>query len=151
MSANSLYDDISGNLKLTVSVRSQVGSEINVGEKFTLRLTGRNTSPGHNGFRDPFIVFLNPRIFVGGTRFARPVDPVPPSGSIEYKMPTTALFPGRSSSVDVEFEAIDDFDWFDDIWGVEPVAECTIRADVDYERFFRVTNSITYATEIVET
>ncbi|MBM2826221.1 MAG: hypothetical protein HW403_285 [Dehalococcoidia bacterium] len=146
MSADSLYDDIRGFLRLTARVVSQVGSNINVGETFTLRFTGSNSAYAANLVGEPRIVFRNPRIFVQGTAFAAPVN-----GSAWHNLPDTELFPGESSSVDIVFRANSDLGFWDDIFSAEHVAEAWILGDLDQDRFFQIWNKIDVRQEIDET
>ena len=126
MSADSLYDNIRGYLKLTTRVVSQVGSHIDVGENFTIRFTGSNFPYAANIVEQPRIIFNNTRIYVQGTAYARPVG-----GPGWHNLPDTVLYPGESSSVDLEFEAISDLGWWDDIWNSEHVAGAWIFAELD--------------------
>lgn len=146
MSADSLYDNIRSYLRLTTRVVSKVGNHINVGENFTLRFTGSNSAYAANLVGKPRIVFLNPRIFVQGTEFASPVG-----GSTWRNLPDTTLFPGESSSVDIEFNAVSDLGFWDDIFSSEHVAEAWILGDLDQNRFFQIWNKINVHEEISET
>ena len=130
--ADDLYDSIRSYLRVTSRVVSKVGSLINVGEKFTLRFTGSNSCPVEfiPRWKQPDIIFDNPRVFVRGTLFAEPVG-----GETWHNLPDQRLWPGESSSVDIEFEAKISFPWF-----IETVAKAWIRADLDQDRFFRVWN-----------
>ncbi len=146
MSAEAVYDDIRSYLRLTSRVVSKVGNHINVGENFTLRFTGSNSAYAANLVGKPRIVFLKSRIFVEGTRFASPVN-----GSGWFDLPDQTLFPGESSSVDIEFQANADLGWWDDIWSAEHVAKAWILGDLDQERFFQIWNYIDVHEEIEET
>jgi len=146
MSADSLYDNIRSYLRLTSRVVSKVGSKINVGERFTLRFTGSNSAYAANLVGKPRIVFDKPRIYVEGTAYAQPVG-----GATWHNLPDTELFPGESSSVDIEFEAVSDLGWWDDIWSAENVARAWILADLDQGRFFQIWNYIDVREEIEET
>lgn len=146
MSADSLYDNIRSYLRLTSRVVSKVGNHINVGEKFTLRFTGSNSAYATNLVGKPRIVFDNPRIYVQGTAYAKPVK-----GSAWYDLPDKELFPGESSSVDIEFKAIKELGWWDDFWSAEHVAKAWILGDLDQNRFFKIWNYIDVRVEIEET
>ena len=146
MSADSLYDNIRGYLRLTSRVVSKVGSKVNVGEKFTLRFTGSNSAYAANLVGKPRIVFDKPRIYVQGTAYADPVN-----GSAWHNLPDTKLFPGESSSVDIEFTARKDLGWWDDFWSSEHVADAWILGDLDQNRFFQIWNKIGVHVEIEET
>lgn len=146
MSANSLYDNIRSYLKLTNRVVSKVGNHINVGEKFTIRFTGSNSAYAANLFHQPRIVFNKARIYVKGTSYAKPVK-----GSGWHNLPDTSLYPGESSSVDIEFEALDDLGWWADIWSSEHVAKAWIFADLDQNQFFTIRNYKDIHQEIDET
>lgn len=146
MSADSLYDNIRSYLRLTSRVVSKVGSKINVRENFTLRFTGSNSAYASNLVGKPRIVFDNPRIFVQGTDFATPTG-----GSAWHQLPDSELFPGESSAVDIEFQAVRDLGWWDDIWSAEHVAMAWILGDLDQDRFFQIWNYIDVREEIHET
>ena len=136
MSADSLYDDIRGFLSLSMRVIDKIGNDINVGEKFTLRFTGNNQAYAANLVGRPAIVFLNSRVYVSGTRYARPV-----AGNGWHNLPDAALFPGEASFVDIEMEAISEIgSWWTDLWNAEHVADAWITADLDQNRFFQVWN-----------
>lgn len=146
MSADSLYDNVRSYLRLTSRVVSKVGNKINVGEKFTLRFTGSNSAYAANLVGKPRIVFDKPRIYVEGTNYAQPVN-----GSAWHNLPDEELFPGESSSVDIEFEARRELGWWDDIWSAEHVAKAWILGDLDQNRFFQMWNYIDVREEIEET
>jgi hypothetical protein len=147
MSADSLYDDIRGFLRLSTRVVSKVGNNINVGETFTLRFTGSNSAYSATRVNSPRIVFRRPRIFVEGTDFASPVE----GGGGWHELPDNLLFPGESSSVDVQFRADRDLGWWDDIWNAEHVAKAWILGDLDQDRFFQIWNYKDVYEEIDET
>ena len=130
--ADDLYDSIRGYLRLTSRVVSKVGKYIQVGEKFTLRFTGINSCPAEwiPWWKQPDIIFDNPRILVLGTIFAEPVG-----GETWHNLPDNRLYPGESSSVDIEFEAKMSFPWI-----IETVAKAWILGHLDQDRFFRVWN-----------
>lgn len=133
MSAESLYDNLRGFLRVTHRLVEKQGNDINVGERFTLRITGSNTAYSANLVGKPDIVFRNPRLFVEGTEFATPVG-----GTGWHVLPDDLLLPGEGSSVDLEFTADDDLSFFPDIFGVEKVARVFIRADLDIARYFEM-------------
>jgi hypothetical protein len=146
MSADSLYDNIRSYLRLTSRVVSKVGNHLNVGETFTLRFTASNSAYAANLVGKPRIVFRNPRIFVQGTAFASPT-----SGAAWHDLPDTLLFPGESSSVDIEFRADDDLGFWADIFSEEHVARAWILGDLDQDKFFQIWNRIDVHEEIEET
>ena len=134
MSADSLYDNLRSYLRLATRVVEQRGRLINVGEKFTVRFTGSNTAYASGTVRTPDIIFKGARVYIEGTSNARPVG-----GNGWRNLPDGNLFPGESSFVDVEFEALAD-DWGIDAWDNEKIARAFISADLDQDRFFRVWN-----------
>ena len=146
MSADALYDNIRSYLKLTSRVTDKVGNQVNVGERFTLRFTGSNSAYSARKVGQPRIVFDNVRIYVEGTDYARPVE-----GPRWHNLPDTELFPGESSSVNIEFEATKDLGWWDDIWNAEHVAKAWILGDLDQNRFFQIWKYIDVREEIYET
>src|ERR1051326_7397463 len=90
----SLHDDITNYLRLTSTVVATVGQNIDVGERFTLRIIATNVST------DQYMVFRSVRIHVVGGMFANPVN-----GDFHGHPPKADLSPGESSSVDIEFLA----------------------------------------------
>lgn len=146
MSADSLYDNIRSYLRLTTRVVSKVGSNINVGEKFTLRFTGSNSAYAANIVQQPRIIFNNAKIYVQGTSYAKPVG-----GSGWHNLPDKVLYPGESSSVDIEFEATADLGFLADLFSSEHVAKAWIFGDLDQNQFFTIRNYLNIHQEIVET
>lgn len=146
MSADSLYDNIRSYLRLTSRVVSKVGNQINVGEKFTLKFSGSSEAYSAGKVGKPRIIFDNPRIYVQGTDYARPVD-----GPAWHNLPDNKLYPGESSSVNIEFEAIKELDGWADFWSAEHVAKAWILADLDQNAFFQIWNYINVHEEIEET
>ncbi|MEQ6124043.1 hypothetical protein AAON49_07590 [Pseudotenacibaculum sp. MALMAid0570] len=146
MSAESLYDNIQSYLRLASRITSREGDNINVGERFTIRFTGSNSAYATNLVGKPNIIFNNTRVYVQGTEFARPVG-----GNGWHNLSDTALRPGESSFIDVEFEAIDDLDFWSDIFGVEHVAKAWILADLDQNEFFKIWDYKDVHEEIIET
>ncbi|MEU7863050.1 hypothetical protein [Nonomuraea sp. NPDC049141] len=144
--AYDLWRNLHGYLRVTARVVGKEGGNINVGEAFTLRVTGSNAA--YSGNRDkPTIVFLNPTIFIKGTQYAHLAN-----GGSGQPLPDRELFPGESSWVDIEMKAISEIsnDFIDSLIE-EDIANVAIRATLDQARFFRVWNSITAREEIVET
>jgi len=113
-----------------------------VGDKFTLRFTGSNAAYAPSVSK-PRIVFDNVRICVAGTDYAQPIK-----GTAWYFLPETKLFPGESSSVDVEFEAKKDMHWMADLENEEHVARAWIRGDLDQNKFFQIWNYFNIYEEI---
>jgi hypothetical protein len=145
MSADSLYDNIRSYLKLTTRVVSKVGSNINVGERFTLRFTGSNSAYSSSIVQQPRIIFNNAQIYVQGTAYAKPV-----SGSGWHNLPDDVLYPGESSFVEIEFEATGDLGFWSDILNSEHVAKAWIYADLDQNQFFTIRNYKNVHQEIEE-
>jgi len=146
MSADSLYDNIRGYLRLTTRLIRKVGSDINVGENFTMRFTASNTTYPTGPAKNPDIVFLQTRIFIEGTQFA-----TPDGGNAWHNVPDRTLFPGEASSIDIRFRAISDLPWRPDIAGVEKIARVWIQADLDQNRFFKIKNFADIHQEIDNT
>jgi len=135
MSADSLYDNIRSYLRLSARVITKVGSNINVGENFTMRFTASNQAYSANFVGEPRIVFLKTRFFVEGTVHASPVN-----GNAWHNVPDQTLFPGESSFVDIVFKANSNLDWWNDLWSAERVAKAWILADLDQNLFFQMWN-----------
>ncbi|RMF15843.1 MAG: hypothetical protein D6758_09060 [Gammaproteobacteria bacterium] len=136
MSADSLYDNIRSYLRLTARIVPREGHRVNVGERFTIRFTGTNVAYDDGTSDKPDIVFLNPRIRVLGGRHARPVH-----GDDWHNLPDTQLFPGESSSIEIEFEAMSEIRGRRaDRRNREQVARTQIEADLDLARFFKIRN-----------
>lgn len=147
MSADDLYDDLRGFLRVTARVVEKTGQDINEGENFSMRVTGANTAYSPNLVGQPAIVFDNPRVFVEGTRYARPTG-----GNAWHNLADNELFPGESSSITLEMEAIDEISsWWTDLWNQENIADIWITADLDQNRFFQVWNFMEAHHEIEPT
>jgi len=139
MHPEGFYSSMRDYLRVSATVTRKVGSSINVGEKFTLRVSGTNMAS------IPQIVFLNPRIAVTPTEYARPLD----GGTVNMALTDTVLRPGESSSVDIKMQALSEIpDWWEDLFSRERVAGLTIYASLDQDRFFRVWNSSVVHHEI---
>jgi len=147
MSADSLYDSLRGYLRVSARVTEKQGNDINVGERFTVRVTGANNAGAANLVGYPRIVFRDASVYVQGTEYARPVD-----GNAWHNLPDNLLFPGESSSVNIEFEALRDIPgFFADLFSEEKVANIWIKADLDQNRYFELWNKIEFHTEIEPT
>ena len=146
MSADSLYDNIRGYLRLNVRVVSKVGNDINVGENFTLRFTGSNSAYAANIVNQPRIVFNNTRIYVEGTRYARPAD-----GNAWHDLPDASLYPGDASFVDIVFEARENIGGISDWFNTERVAKAWIFGDLNQDQFFTIRNYHNIHQEIDQT
>lgn len=146
MSADSLYDNLRSYLKVTARVVKKQGNDINVKEKFTVKITGSNTAGSPNTVGYPAIVFKNAKLYVEGTSYAKVV-----SGNGWHNLPDTLLFPGESSFISLEFEALSDIPGISDWFQTEKVAKIWIKADLDQERFFSLWNYMEFHTEIEPT
>jgi hypothetical protein len=133
MSADSLYDNLRSYLRISSRVVEKTGDHINVGEKFTMRFTVSNAAYASGFVGSPDIVFDRPRLFVEGTRYARPAP-----GDGWHVLPDVELFPGESSSVNVDFEALRDIPGIADWFQREHVARVWARADLDQNRYFAI-------------
>lgn len=131
MSFGEFYDGLRGYLKVSATVTGKVGSAINVGERFTLTVSGANMSPYAQ------VVFTNPHIMVVGTQYARPIG----GATVNMALADTVLHPGESSTVDIKMEAISEIPGFwEDLFSSEDIARVRIYADLDQNRLFRVWN-----------
>ena len=147
MSADSLYDNIRGYLRVTARVIGKAGNDINVDEQFTIRVTGSNTAYAANLVGKPRIVFDRPRVFVEGTQYTNVVG-----GDRWFDLPDQELFPGEASSVDVVLVATSEIsNWFIDLFQQERIANVWIRADLDQNRFFEIWNYREFSEEIEPT
>jgi hypothetical protein len=147
MTAASLYSNIQSYLKVTARVVSRRGENINVGEQFTIRVTGSNTAYSANLVNLPRIVFDNARVYVQGSEYTDVVN-----GDRWFQLPDAELFPGEASSVDVDLVATSEIaDWFLDLFFAERIANIWIRGDLDQDRFFEIYNYIEFSEEIEPT
>ncbi len=147
MSADSLYDNIRGYLRVTARVTDKTGNDINVGEQFTLRVTGSNTAYAANLVGKPRIVFDRPRVYVEGTQYTDVVG-----GNRWFDLPDPELWPGEASSVNVDLEATSEIaSFWVDLFVQERIANVWIRADLDQNRFFQIWNYREFAEEIEPT
>lgn len=148
MSAKSLFDSFRNYLDVQLSVpsNSYPGNELQVGEQFTLRVRVRNIAP--TGIDNPIITFRNVRVTVSGTQFAVPVegntvnrdlnDPVLTRGGddgiAEIRMRATQAILGIFDTAPFFYP--------------ENFATVTVRADVDQDAFFRITERHTAVVDI---
>lgn len=147
MSAESLYDNIRGYLRVTARVVDKVGDNINVREEFTIRVTGSNTAYAANLVGKPRIVFDRPRVFVEGTQYTDVVG-----GDRWFNLPDQELWPGEASAVDVRLVATTEISsWFVDLFQQEKIANVWIQADLDQDRFFQIWNYLEFSEEIEPT
>ena len=147
MSAESLYDNIRGYLRITARVTEKRGNDINVDERFTLRVTGTNTAYAANLVGKPRIVFDRPRVYVEGTQYTNVVG-----GDRWFNLPDQELWPGEASSVNVELEATSEISgFFADLFSEERIAKVWIQADLDQDRFFQIWNLREFSEEIEPT
>lgn len=142
MSADEVYDDIRSYLRLSTRVIAKVGNNINVGEAFTVRFTASNQAYPANMVNEPRIIFLNTRIYVEGTAYAKPNVPG------WRNVPDQTLYPGESSFVDIGFTALSTLDWWNDLWSAEQIAKAWILADLDQNQFFQIWNYANISEEI---
>lgn len=136
MSLLDLRNEPVGYLRGQTTIVRKVGSQINVGERFTLRLTATNVAPP--GSR---IFFTDASYDVVETEYADLLTPTRDhTGRIGAPFPDRRfLAPGISTWVDLEFEARRSFsDWWHDLWNAEPVARTAVSAFLDVQRFFAV-------------
>lgn len=149
MSADSLYKSFQGYLDVRAYVlqSSIQGNEIQVGETFTLRVRVTNRAPA--GINNPDIRFLNTRVTIRRTDYARPVD----GNVITVNLDDTTLTRGGDAGrVDVPMRAERAiFDGFGTIPGILPehVATVTVRTDIDQNAFFRIAETVNGVVDIV--
>ena len=147
MSAESLYDNVRGYLRVQARVTEKAGGDINVDERFTLRVTGSNTAYAANLVGKPRIVFDRTRVYVQGTRYTDVVG-----GNRWFNLPDQELWPGEASSVNVELVATSEIAGFlADLFTQERIANVWIRADLDQDRFFQIWNYQEFREEIEPT
>ena len=147
MSAESLYDNVRGYLRVQARVTEKAGGDINVDERFTLRVTGSNTAYAANLVGKPRIVFDRTRVYVQGTRYTDVVG-----GNRWFNLPDQELWPGEASSVNVELVATSEIaGFFADLFTQERIANVWIRADLDQDRFFQIWNYQEFREEIEPT
>ena len=136
VSADSLYDDIRQYLRVSLRVTRKTGDDINVGERFATRITVTNTAYAANKVGQPRIVFDKPRVYVESSQYTSVVG-----GNRWINMPDQELWPGESTSSNVEFEATSEIGgWLADLFSSEKIAKVWVLADLDQNRFFEIWN-----------
>ncbi len=133
MSAEALYDNIQAFLRVNSRIVEKSGNDINVDEKFKMRVTGSNAAYSANQVGKPRIVFDRPRVFVQGTRYTDVVG-----GDRWLSLPDQELFPRGGKLVDVELVAISEISSWTDFFRKEQVASVWIQGDLDQDRFFQI-------------
>ncbi|MFG1961973.1 hypothetical protein [Nonomuraea sp. NPDC049028] len=109
-----------------------------MGEKFTVRVTGRNGAPRGAGV--PIILFRNPAVSVTGTEYAKLVG-----NGTDIKLSDKELYPGEQSYKDIEMEALRAI-------SVDPdrtIAKARIVAHLDESLFFSIYNYSTVNHDIM--
>ena len=125
---------------------SYPGNELQVGEEFTLRVRVVNTAP--SGITNPVITFRNVRVTVSGTQFAVPVS----GNTVNVDLDDPTLTRGGDSGIaDIRMRATQAimgiFDTAPFIYP-ENFATVTVRADVDQNAFFGITEQHTAVVDI---
>jgi len=146
MSANSLYDNIRGYLRVSARVVKKVGDLINEKEQFTLRITVSNTAYSGTPVGNPWIIFRGAQVYVEGTAYA-----APSGGNTWHNLPDAHLYPGEATHVDVQFTAKHNMGGIPDWFLAESVAKVWVKADLDQNRFFEVWNYKSFSEEIAPT
>lgn len=147
MSLVDLRNELRGYLRGHTTIVRKVGSQINVGEQFTLRVTATNVAPA-----DSRIYFTEVSYSVAETGYADLLTPHPDYvARVDVPFPDRRfLAPGISTSVDLEFRALRSFsDWLHDVWNAEPVAQVAVHGFLDIRRFF-ATGSIAAANHEID-
>jgi len=129
-----LYRAFKDDLRLTYRLVERTGNDVNVGETFTMRFTVSNQGPNPGPVNNPVIIFNNARVMVEATAFATPVA----GAFVNRPVPDNQLFPGESSSVDVEMRALRNIGGIADWFSAEHVANAWAMADVDLPEYFRI-------------
>lgn len=137
MSAISTWRDFSGLLRISHSITSKQGNDINVGEEFTMRVTITNIAQSSSlHSRRPNIRFRNLQVRISAGNHARPQA----GNTVILSLDDQLLTAGDSGRVDVPMLATGDLSFFPDIVGVEEIAEVTVLADLDQNAYFRIWN-----------
>ena len=142
-----LYRGFREHLRLSYRLAALEGRDINVGERFTMRFSVANQGPDPAPVNNPVIVFNNARVLIEGTAFARPVA----GGSVNLAVPDAQLFPGESSSIDVQMEALRNIGGIADWFSAEQVAKAWAFADVDLPQYFRIWQFTDVSQELEQT
>ncbi len=129
-----LYRSFKNDLRLSYRLVAVTGSDINVGENFTMRFSVSNQGPDPSPVNNPVVIFNNARVIVEATAFATPLA----GGSVNLAVPDTQLFPGESSFVDVPMRALRNIGGITDWFSAENVARAWAFADIDQQQYFRI-------------
>jgi hypothetical protein len=134
-----IHNEVASYLSLSVTLTQRAGTQINVGEEFTLRFTLRNTaSPS----RRPTIIFRDLFLRVDATVYAHPRD-APPGSAIFVVIREGTLGPGELRTADVVLVAdrnmgSDFVGFLADMFAQEEVATVRFSAALDLGAFFVV-------------
>jgi hypothetical protein len=132
-----IHNEVASYLSLSVRLTERAGTQINVGEEFTLSLTLRNTaSPSQR----PTIIFRDLFLRVDATVYAHPRDA---RSGIFVVIREGSLLPGESRSEDVVMVAdrnmgSDIVGFLTDLFSQEEVATVHFSAALDLGAFFVV-------------
>ena len=142
MSLNSLRDEARNNLAVGVTIVSTQGSDIDIGEQFTVRFTVTNHFVGGEGMHPGHAHYLNVSLRVTGTVHA----------SVEGGNRTIPIADhlgfGNSVSTDVTFNALSALPNGFLSWPSERYANVRVEADFDVVRFFSVVQERQFDTQI---
>lgn len=143
-----LLDLASSYLYLSSRITDKSGRYINEGERFKVRFSLTNTAPSANQLGEPRFKFLSPYLLVERTRYAAPVSTSGNPTNLMGKNFSNHLEPGESSSIEMEFVALDTADWsfFN---RSEEYVKATVEAPIDTSYLFKALRSFTFSTDIV--
>jgi hypothetical protein len=141
-----LRSELKGYLRGSTSIVRKVGSQINVGEQFTLRVTATNVAPSASR-----VYFTEVSWSVEESEYADLLTPRQEQVAIVGRLfpDRTTLWPGVSTSVDLEFRALRNFgDSFHDLFNAEPIALVGVSGFLDVRRFFAFGSLVAASHEI---
>jgi len=142
-----LYRSFKDYLRLSYRLVRLTGSQVNVGENFTMRFTVSNIGPNPSPVNNPVVVFDNIHVMVEATEYATPTA----GGFVNLPLPDTHLHPGESSFVDVPMRALRNIGGLADLFSAEHVAKAWVMGDVNLPEYFRIWNFSNVIQEIEPT
>jgi hypothetical protein len=141
--------ELSNYLYLSKKITEKEGTQINVGEHFTVRFTLTNTAPPVTTVDQRLIRFKRPYLQVVLTQYAQPCMPDgTPVGGLGNNFPDNSLNPGDSTSMEFKMIATADIPGREDYLLQEIIADAYVHAHLDVDEYFKVMRVFKIKTEI---
>jgi hypothetical protein len=142
-SLNDLRNEARSHLLLQAQITQKQGTDLDIGEEFSVRFTVTNSFSGSEGEFPGHAHFRGVILRLTGTPYARPVE----RNELEIPM-TDHLGYQNSVSRTVRFKALAKFPLIFGIDIPEPYVNARVDADFDIVRFFHCVQETSFLTQI---